>query len=65
MKYRSIPENDTEREYFEQNGSSYWQMFLLARHRQRGLRKSPVIEGELEGDVHGVEKDFLAHKLDL
>lgn len=65
MKYRSIPENDTEREYFEQNGSSYWQMFLLARHRQRGLCKSPVIEGELEGDVHGVEKDLLAHKLDL
>lgn len=40
-------------------------MFLLARHRQRSLREGSVIEGEFEGDVHGVEKDFLAHKLDL
>lgn len=60
-----VPKDDAEGEYFEQHWSSYRQVFLFAGHCQRSLRESSVIEGELKGDMHGVEKDLLAHELDL
>lgn len=40
-------------------------MLLLASHRERGEREGAIVEGELEGHVHGVEEHLLAHQLDM
>lgn len=40
-------------------------MFLLARHGQRGEGESAVIEGQLKGHMHRIEKDLLAHELNV
>lgn len=45
--------------------STDWQVFLLARHGQRGEGESAVIEGQLKGHVHCIEQDLFAHELNV
>lgn len=40
-------------------------MLLLPSHREGGEGEGAIIEGELKGNVHGVEEHLLAHQLDL
>lgn len=60
-----LPENHAEWEDFKQHRRTNWQMFLFACHGQRGERERAIIERQLKCDVHRVEKDLLAHQLNV